>query len=110
MNFDFPKLLNSAVEGFVFFTHRYFEAVYLLLRYPMRGAHYLSYRNLKRPDASISPYVFILINLIIGFIAIAVAGPLIFTNLPTIARSANALIHRIENSDFNFLPLILRSL
>jgi hypothetical protein len=110
MNFNFPQLLNDAVGGIVFFTYRYIEALYLLIRFPLRAPRYLAYRSMKNPAETISPYVFIIVNLIIGFLSVEIVGPLIFTDLPTIARSLPAQIDRIENSDFNFVPLLLRSL
>jgi hypothetical protein len=80
--FDLKNILNDLVEGTVLFSLQFLGNIFFLLRHPFRAPAILTARYLRKDSVSISPYVFLTINAILGFWAIQ-AIPRIFLTLLT---------------------------
>jgi hypothetical protein len=98
MNLNFNKLLADLLEGLVFYTYEHLRAIYVLVRYPLRGPRYLAHRAARHPTQAVSPHGFLLINLIAVFLFIDIVSPLIFTNLGAVARSLASMLEQAVNS------------
>src|SRR5262245_27999035 len=112
MTLNVSKLLNDILEGVVFYTYEHVRAIYLLARFPFRGPRVLAYWSVKNRDRAVGPHAFLLINLMIVFIFLGFASPLLFVfhNLKIMGPELSAEFERLRSSEFDFLPPIFRSL
>jgi hypothetical protein len=110
MYLNFATVLNDLLEGVVFYVYAHLHAMYLIGRFPFRGPQYLALLNARRPQRSVGPHSFFLLNLISVFLFTEVVSLLLFTNLKQVVVSLGAQFEQAVNSKIDWLPLVLRSL
>jgi hypothetical protein len=110
MSLNFSALLNELLEGLVFYVYAHVRAMYLVMRFPIRGPRYLARINARQPAKSVGPHGFFLINLIAVFFLIQIAPSLTSVDLKTVAGVLGSQIERVANSEVDWFPLILWSL